>query len=67
MKVEHLPDDLLIDYKVDNDKNKKYIHRERKIKDSFSLEDLIDEETLNKLRLRGMEWTHIIGKKMKNF
>ena len=54
MKLEHLPDDLLIDYKVDNDKNKKYIHRERKIKDSFSLEDLIDEETLNKLRLRGM-------------
>lgn len=52
MKYEHLPEDLLIDYKVDKDKNKldnKYKNKDKKIRDSFSLQDLLTEDQIEKL------------------
>lgn len=46
MKYEHLPEDLLIDYKLGEDEKIKtnYKNKEKKIKDSFSFEDLLTEE-----------------------
>lgn len=50
MKLEHLPDDILIDYKVDKNNKKKYIHRDKKIKESFALQDLLTDEQIEILR-----------------
>ena len=46
MKYEHLLEDLLIDYKLGEDEKIKtnYKNKEKKIKDSFSFEDLLTEE-----------------------
>ena len=45
MKLHHLPEDLLIDYKVDKDSIKnKYKNKDKKIKDSFTFYDLLTEE-----------------------
>ena len=45
MKYEHLPEDLLIDYKTDKDNVKnKYKNKDKKIKDSFTFGDLLTEE-----------------------
>ena len=50
MKLNQIDKELLEDYSVDKENKKKYIHKEKKIKESFSLEDLIDEDILKKLR-----------------
>lgn len=45
LKLEHVPDDLLEDYKVDKDYLKNnYKNKDKKIKDSFSFGDLLSEK-----------------------
>jgi len=53
LKLNQIDKELLEDYSVDKENKKKYIHKEKKIQDSFSLEDLLsdkDKELLLKYR-----------------
>ena len=50
LKLEHLDKDLLIDYKVEKENIKhNYKNKEKKIKDSFSFEDLLTEEEIEQM------------------
>lgn len=49
MKLEHLPDDLVEDFSVEKSESSNFIKREKKITDSFKIDELLDDEILEKL------------------